>query len=216
MTDPISASPSRSSGGLGHWLWNPFEKIAGGASLVAGVVILLITGVIASFSNTHFDGVLDTHVGHAAPLWVFLGEGIANWLCLAVVLWIAGLILTGRSRKFRALDLFGTQALARWPYLLAALICSPPGFQRYSTALITAAKQGQLLPAASVGDTLIFWGATLVILIVTVWFVALAWKSFRISCDVRGGKAITLFIVGIILAEVISKTLILKGFASLI
>lgn len=90
-----------------------------------GLVLMLATGGLAILSRTHFDGVLDTHVGMAAPPWIFLTYSFVNWLCLAGVLWIAGAISRGSS-GFRPIDLFGTQALARWPFLIIALACLTP------------------------------------------------------------------------------------------
>lgn len=187
------------------WLWNPFDLVAGGPALAIGLLIILVTGFIASFTNTHFDGVLDTHTGFKAPLWFFLAEGIVNWLSLSLVLLIAGLIVA-KERRFRALDLLGTQALARWPFLITALITNLPGYAAYNAKLVVMAKQGKITPPpAPVAEILAFGFATLTMIVVTVWFVALAWKAFRISCDIRGWKAVTAFTVGIILAEVLSK-----------
>jgi hypothetical protein len=39
--------------------------------------------------------------------------------------------------------------------------------------------------------------------------VALMWKSFSHCCNVRGGKAVAVFVVGLVVAEVFSKVLIL-------
>lgn len=199
-------------------LWNPFRTIAGFSALGWGLAILLITGGIAFLSRTHFDGVLDTHLGHAAPLWFFLGEGMINWLSAALFLWIGGTLLTGFGR-FRSIDLFGTQALARAPFLLSALICLLPGVGSYNEKLIAMASSGKVMllpPAGTVGEVTSFSGAVIVMLLVTIWFVALAWKSFRVSCDVRGWKAICVFIIAIIGAEIVSKIAIVKGLVALL
>ncbi len=41
------------------WLFNPFKYIAGAKALLIGLALMLATAVIASFSLTHFDGVID-------------------------------------------------------------------------------------------------------------------------------------------------------------
>ena len=46
----------------------------------------MITGVLGYAGNTHFDGVLDVHSGPEAPIWIFIAEGLINWLSLSVVL----------------------------------------------------------------------------------------------------------------------------------
>lgn len=200
------------------FLWNPFRTIAGLSALGWGLAILLITGGIASLSRTHFDGVLDTHLGHSAPLWFFLGEGVINWLSAAIFLCIGGTLLTGFD-GVRSIDLFGTQALARAPFLLTALICLLPGVGAYNDKLIAMASSGKAIllpPPGTAGEITSFYGAVIVMLLVTIWFVALAWKSFRVSCDVRGWKAICVFIIAIIGAEVLSKVAIVKGLVALL
>ncbi len=192
------------------WLWNPFELIAGGRALAIGLGIILATGYLASFTLTHFNGVLDTQIGFRAPLWFFLAEGITNWLCLSLVLLIGGLFVA-KKRSFRIIDLFGTQALARWPFLISALIAKIPGFTAFNAKLMAIVNQGKgTLPAAPAAEIVAFAFVTLMMIVVTVWFVALAWKSFRISGDARGWKAITVFTVGILIAEALSKMAFFK------
>lgn len=218
MTEPQAPLSPIKRGLL--WLWNPFTKTAGVSALIAGIIIILISAAIAVPSETHFDGVLDTHLGSGTPIWFFFAEGIVNWLSLALVLWISGLILCRKyDRKFRAIDLFGTQALARWPFLIISLVCLIPGVSRAATALakMTVSPEGiPTLPEIAVGDTLAFTFASIVMLIATIWFVAMSWKAFRISCDVSGWRAISAFMVSLILAEIISKIVITKGLVALI
>jgi hypothetical protein len=217
MTDENSACSPGIAKRVLLWLWNPFIYTAGGPALIAGLIVMFVSGVIAFYGRVHFDGVLDTHVGLAAPWWIFLAEGPINWLCLAGVLWVAGMLISAKGKRFRAIDLFGTQALARWPYLIVALLCLLPGFHRYSQSLQEMARGGSLtLPQAPIGDMVTFWSITVVMLLATIWFVAMAWKAFRISCDVRGGKAVFAFVVGMIVAEVLSKVIILKALAGLV
>ena len=108
------------------WLFNPFVYIAGGQALGLGLAAILVAGFIGSVSNSHFDGVLDTHTGMSAPIWFFLAEGFIDWFCLALVLCVFGKIIS--KTAFRTIDLFGTQALARWPTILVQPGHTSPGF----------------------------------------------------------------------------------------
>ena len=202
---------------ISAWFWNPFSFVAGGMALAAGLAFLLITGAIAAPNRVHFDGVIDTHIGFDAPVWVFLAEGIVNWICLSTALLTGGIILKGKNR-FRAVDLFGTQALARWPFFITAAICYLPGIRKVTDELNRLARAGKLgqLPEVESFYLSLFSVATLAMILVTVWFVVLAWKSFRISCDLRGGKAVATFVISLVVAELISKYLIMRVLASLI
>ena len=182
-------------------LFNPFVYIAGAKALGLGLAAILLAGLVGSASNTHFDGVLDTHTGAEAPLWFFLAEGVIDWLCLSIVLWLAGKIISQSS--FRAIDLFGTQALARWPSLFITVLTLATPYQRFGRELIEQLKRGKFEFNST--DALIFFAVALAMIPFICWMVALMYKSFSVSCNVKGAKAIVTFIIGIVLAEILSK-----------
>jgi len=188
------------------WLFNPFVYIAGAQALGLGLAAILVAGFIGSTSNTHFDGVLDTHTGMAAPIWFFLSAGFIDWLCLALVLLIFGKIIS--KTAFRTIDLFGTQALARWPTVFISVVTLPPAFQRFNHALVVQlthpGKKIELNPT----DATIFWIAVGMMLVFLCWEVYLMYKSYSVSCNVKGGMAIGTFIAAQFLAEIISKSAI--------
>lgn len=195
---------------LSQILFHPFLRIAGGTALLLGLAAITLTGLIGAGQGLHFDGVLDTHTGKRGPWWLFVGEGLINWISLAAPLLLAGRLIS--KTAFRSIDLIGTQALARWPTVLTALACLAPGFHRFSEALtksIIGLKPGQIpqLPPAGM-DAVIFALITLVMLACAVWMVALMWRSFSHCCNVRGGKAVGAFVIALLLAELLSKVLI--------
>lgn len=192
-------------------LFNPFVYVAGGKALALGLGAILVAGLIGAVSSTHFDGVMDTHTGATAPLAFFLSEGIVDWLCLAVVLLIAGRIIS--RTPFRTIDVLGTQALARWPTIIVALVMLPKGIQRFSNSLLEHFREGRT-PQFNTADALLFMAAISVLILCVVWMVRLMYKSFSVSCNVKGGKAIGTFIGGLIVAEVLSKIAI-YGLATL-
>lgn len=195
---------------LALWLFNPFQRIAGWPSLLFGVTAIVIASIIGAQKNVHFDGVLDTHVGPPFPVWFFIGEGIINWISLTAILWMAGKAVSQTS--FRAVDLFGTQAFARWPTILIATSALLPGFHRFTDQLVRALQVNPTAPQVTFAssDALMFLAVTVSMLIGLVWMVALMWKSFSLCCNVRGPKAIVAFVVSLIAAEVLSKVLIMQ------
>ncbi len=194
---------------IGTAIFNPFIYIAGWPALLIGLVTILVAGYLGSFSNTHFDGVLDTHSGASAPPWFFLSAGIIDWLCMGVLLFIIGKISSKTS--FRSIDLFGTQAMARYPTLFIALATLPAGYLRFSHYLM----QGAAGPV-NVVDALIFGAAVLVILLCLGWMITLMYKGYSVSCNVKGGKAAGTFVGGIIMAEIISKVVLLALMSTLV
>ena len=183
-------------------LFNPFVYIAGAKALWLGLAGILIAGLVGSLGHTHYDGVLDTHTGRAAPLWFFLSEGIVDWLSLAVVLLIAGRLSSKTS--FRTIDVLGTQAMARWPTALVSLLTAPPAFRRFSQQLVEQVmKQGKVEFSGT--DAVIFFGVILAMIPLLCWMVYLMYKAYSVSCNVKGGRGVGTFIGGLILAEILSK-----------
>lgn len=202
MNSTMDAANNKRS--FSNWIFNPFVYIAGWQSLVIGVVVILATGYIGSLGNAHFDGVLDTHTGISAPLWIIMSEGLIDWLSLSLVLFVFGKIISKTS--FRLLDLLGTQALARWPVIISACVFLPKAVGRF--ALSIADKSNPSGFTLNSSDAVIFAVAVLVAILITCWFVILMFRSYAISCNVKGGKAIGTFVAGLLIAEVISKFLI--------
>lgn len=191
------------------WLFNPFRYVAGWQALAVGLVLILVAGFIGSLTTSHFDGVLDFHVGTAAPLWVFLAEGLIDWVVMGVLLLFAGLIIS--KSRVRPLDVFATQALARAPGVVTVLLALLPGFQRFNEYLIAKYLQRQSGIDVVLGDLAVFALVVLVAIVMTIWMVALMYRAFAVACNVAGAKAVVAFIVALILGEVISKTVIMAA-----
>ena len=64
--------------------------------------------------------------------------------------------------------------------------------------------------AINYADALIFAFAVIVIILMAVWMVALMYRAYAVSCNIKGAKAIITFIVSLIGAEVLSKAVILR------
>ncbi len=187
------------------YLFNPFAFIAGGKSLALGAMMTSLAAWIGSFSYSHFDGVLDMHTApFPCALWIYFAEVGIDWvsICLCFLTLAA---LFGKT-KFRIIDVVGTQALARWPTVVTALMCLAPGYQRFCIELEkiilhpeSAAKNINVMDATVFG--LVTFGG----LIMTGFMVYLMYRAFSISVNLRGGRAIGLFIGGLLTAELISK-----------
>jgi hypothetical protein len=191
---------------ISNWLFNPFIYLAGWPALSTGIVAILIAGYLGSLSRTHFDGVLDVHTGGNAPLWFFLIAGIMNWLCMSIACCVISRIAS--KKRFRLIDVFGTQAFARWPSILAALATLMPGFKRFTHTLVKLAQTQKIPDSFNIVDATVFTTVTVIILITICWMVRLMYKGFQISCDPKKERAMQLFIAALLLAEIASKVAI--------
>jgi hypothetical protein len=186
---------------LRQWLFDPFTYIAGGRALAMGLAAIIAAGCLGFLGNAHFDGVLDFHSGRPAALWVFLAEGMIDWLSLAIILLILGRLLS--KTAFRALDLLGTQAMARWPTVITAAAALAPPFRRYALTVMSMLSGGGARGSAT--DAVVFGVVLLVAVCAVVWMVALMYRSYSTCCNLKGAKAIGSFVGGVLAAEVVSK-----------
>jgi len=203
-------TPQQKERKLATWLFNPFVYITGWEAMFNGILIIAVTGYIGSRSNTHFDGVLDTHTGMPGPLWGFLAEGLIAWLCMAIVLWAFGKCIS--KTAFRTIDLFGTQAVARCPMLITSLACLLPPYTRFTEYIIQAFAGTAGEVPFQITDAVVFGTVVTAMVIILCWAVYLMYRSYSVSCNISGGKAIGTFIAGIILSEILSKALIISMF----
>jgi hypothetical protein len=208
-TTNLASNVSRAS--LTTLLFNPSYYLAGALALGLGLALMLLTALIGSVGNTHLNGVIDVNIGHRAAPWVFFAEGLIDWLSLAVPLYVAGRFLS-RSRNVRALDVFGTQALARAPMLLAMVASLLPGFQRASARLHTGLNtEGARPPLASLAenpDVLIRIGVLVFAVLMLVWMVALMYRAYVSACNLKGARAVASFVVAFVVGELLSKAAI--------
>jgi hypothetical protein len=186
-------------------LVNPYERVAGYTSLWMGILIGLCSIVPAYFFNARFDGVLDIHFVSHATLNKIIIDQLVNMFSLMIVFSFVGLVVKGNS--FRVVDVCGTLVFSRFPLILAPFLNTGGGFMDVQNSLIKPTGLASLD-----GMSLVFLVfSTIVLLIVTVWYVTLLYNAYKVSTNAKGWKAVVSFIVAIIIAEVLSKFLIYQA-----
>lgn len=211
MMNEIAGSYEKSGDGvISRWLFNPFYYLAGGKALVIGVIVILITGVLACIGKIRFNGLLDFFMGiEAAPLWLNISEILISWLLLSILLLLFGKILS--KSRIRLIDVFGTQALARFPYLFLPLVALPLGAGRFAQKILADPAAWQAFSL----DLVIFLFLYLFIYAMLIWMVVLMYRAFSVSCNVFGKSAISLFVVALIVGEILSVIIIRFGVQAL-
>lgn len=185
------------------WMFNPFKLIAGWSAVVSGGIMLLLMMVLLSFTPLSFDGVVDVHITGIKPIINHAGMMCINLLSMILFLLISGIILSGNA--FRIIDVVGTQMLAKAPFLLVVL-----------TGFIIEPQTGEvMMEAAGRADVSeLFTGKIILLIIIsvlaTIWSVSLMYKSYSICFHLSGTKSVVSFIICFILAETVSKVLILS------
>lgn len=193
-------------------LINPFIYIAGAPSLITGVLIIFLTSVIGYYSNTHFPDVISVKTAPGLKVWYLIIQGFSNWLILSIVLYLVAVVFSKSS--VRVADIFGTQALARFPYLFASFIGFSGSIDKFGRYVLwTYLQKGE--PVILSTSTMIFAIILIVITIMlTVWLIVLMFNAFSVSANIKGPKSIVLFavslIISIVLTSLISKYLLIQ------
>lgn len=186
-------------------LFNPFVYIAGTYSLILGVLIILLTSIICFFSNTHFSDIISVKTGPQYHLYYYIVQNFMNWIVISLVLYVIAIFFS--KSRVRIVDMFGTQALARTPYVLVALIGFSDSMDDLGKYILWHFMQ--IGESTELGLLAMIIAITLVIftLLLSIWLVALMYNAFRVSANLKGIKSILLFVVGLIVAILISSLL---------
>jgi len=177
---------------------NPFTRIAGWQAFGFGLVIVVLTGIIGTFSNVAFDGVIDMHLTQKLTFvhsFEFLAIDIVS---LVSIMTITGFII---SKGFRFIDILGTMTLAKAPYIILAIA----GYFTVSPDINEIMKNPFI-----VFQSLSFIILTLLSIPVTVWTITLLYNALKTSCGVKASKLTIAFIIALLVSEIISKVLIYK------
>ena len=191
----MDAPQTRTTSAWHLWLFNPFHFLAGGQALAWGLACIALTAWLGGIFDFRFTGVIYFQHTAPAPLWHAIAQGLMAWAIPSALLYIGGRLIS-RSRV-RPIDVFGTQALARAPWLLIALIAVSPPFRNIVAKLLTE----PFLDLSAWGVAFISLVA-LVLILLLVWIVLLMYRAFAVSCNVAGGRAIAVFIAAVALGDV--------------
>lgn len=172
------------------WLINPFERIAGWQALIIGMVVMALTAVIGKLNHVTFDGALDVHANTGTTFSfsaAFAMQAIAL-LSLSIIMWITGIIFS--KSKVRIIDVAGTISLARTPMLILAIICFLP-----------------VVPNSlfDFPRLIIF---VIIIIPLYIWMIALMYNAYSVSCHLSGSRAVISFIGALVVAEIVSKSIV--------
>lgn len=189
-------------------LVNPFTRLAGGAALGLGLLVVAATVAIAVLGQVHFDGIMDVHAGMKAPAAVFALEPVIDWLVVAVLFLIAGSVWGAKPQ--RAVDYFANAAVGRLPFVLVGLLWIDPLLGRFLPGLMKLAQTAGSAPpnfAAVPGLPWIAVGGMITMLLM-VWGLLLNFFALREASGMKLPRAVWAYALVIILGEVISKVAI--------
>ncbi|MCF8218182.1 MAG: hypothetical protein K9I29_07995 [Bacteroidales bacterium] len=185
------------------WLINPFRYVSGWPALIAGIAGLLIMTAVSFYSKTHLDGVMDVHFGKEGSFVLFLKENLLTWISLIIAYGAIGLMITGRS--FRFIDLAGYTLLMRLPLLIVVFFPFVfGGTNVVDHILYLLLDIGEPVQISAMD---VVWFIIMIILTIVFVFWSIIWGyfAFKTLFHTSGLKALALFFITILLAELIVK-----------
>jgi len=189
----------------GRILYNPLAVLGKGKGFAAAMIVVIVLAIVAWWGGVHLDGALDMHVIPKPPSGLLIfGESLIAWLSLGLFLFAGAKIFGGNSGLGAHLAAAG---LGRFPYILAAIVFSRPVLGR--TMLKAVSLRGEEIvvrPQDLLTPGLIIGGFA--VLAFVIWAIVILYLGYREASRLRGGKAVASFVIGIILAEAISKLLL--------
>ncbi len=183
-------------------LINPFRYIAGYKSLTIGLLIIICTSLVSVFSHKHFPDIISVKTGPDYSFWYLLIENISTWIIFSTFLYV--LAISFSKSAVRIVDIFGTQAFARLPYLLVSFVGFSGSLKLFNQHILwTVLQRGEPVDL-TILDTTIAVLLLVFTLSMTVWVIVLMFNAFKVSSNIKGGRLILLFVISVIGSTIIN------------
>lgn len=183
-------------------LINPYQKIAGLKALLIGSIIIIAISYLASIAKIYFSGLLgvlnasilqNPKIGAVFPFLLF--QNIVILFVLTILYSLAVKIY--QKKNVRIIDILGTAALSRYPYLLlttflAILRVQNPAFMNVSL------ESG--LRIELTGLSILF---SCMVIFCVIWHIATYFYALKESSGLMGKQLWISFIASMLIGEVI-------------
>ncbi|MCT4665039.1 MAG: hypothetical protein N4A45_07390 [Flavobacteriales bacterium] len=184
-------------------LLNPIGVYPSNSLFVLGLLSLVVSTYLATVFSVRMDGVLDLHVVSEVSMEEGFSDAIINVLSLFIFLFAFG---KWYNPATRAIDILNTVLIARIPYYFLMLFNLNNLLYNLTEPLAKNPK-GALEHLDS--NAYIFLGLfSLFAILLLVVYLIILFRSYKVSVNGKGNRFILFFALSIILAEILSKTII--------
>lgn len=189
-------------------LFNPFKKYQENTLLGIGVAATIIGSLLAYAFYVRFNGAFDLHFAPDINLWQ---PFIDNSINIAIVFLVLFLLAKYHNQKTRAIDILNAVLIARIPFYLVALMNINNTISRAIEQMMSVVDNTiQINMTAIPIDAIIILSIFgLITFLAFVWFIVLLYNGYKIAANAKGGKTMLFFALALILAEIITKAIII-------
>lgn len=186
-------------------LFNPFKRYSEQQLLFFGGITAIIGVVFAWLTNTHFDGVLDTHFGKNVSLKTAVLQSLINSVSIVLVFYPLGKWI---NSKTRLIDIFNVSLIVKIP----AFFMMPLNINNWA-----ALQSEPFLESLSdplklqfTNELILFLALTSILgLVILAWLIILLYNGFKVATNLKGTNHLIMFIIAIIVSEIVSKVLLI-------
>lgn len=172
----------------------PQNYLTSNLGLILGTIVALVLGVFGYYAQTALDGVLDLHQTKDLSISNSMLLQFINWLCISLSFYA---VAKGFGSKIRLIDITGILGTIKIWYLFPVLL----GLIIHPTVDIAEIAKGAVPPGG-----LILIG--LVSALFSIIYIVYAFMAFKVNSHLKDGKLVLAFILGLVLAEIVSKFII--------
>ena len=186
-----------------RFLINPFEKIAGAKSLIIGIIIMVLTAFISTYNYFIPDGLIGFHFYFGLTLTDNLLNALIILIVASLIYYVTGIMVS--KSKIRFIDVLGTFSLSRFPYLIMAFLAFLFPVKKFWKFLVTISDPDfSIFTSFEKFYMIAFF---IISLVAVIWSVGLMFNAYRISCNLKGSKAVISFIISTMLSFIVSFVL---------
>lgn len=186
-------------------LFNPFTRYSEHPLFLFGLITAIAGVVFASLTNTYYDGVLDTHFGKDVSLKTAAFQSLINSVSIVLVFYPVGKWI---NSKTRLIDIFNLSLIVKIPaYFMMPLNINNWAYSKTEPLIEAISNPFNLQFTPEMILFLIL--SSILAILVFAWLIVLLYNGFKVATNLKGTRHIIMFIIAIIVAEVVSKVLLM-------
>jgi len=184
-------------------LFKPFEKYSEQKLLIVGVIATLIGALVAYVLNCRFVGVFQMIFDDNTIIQSLI-DNIIIMCCLITFLFISAKFI---YKKTRLIDIIVTTLVAFIPFYILPIfnINNTLKIAHDNILMHSPPELVDQIPMINLMILIVFGLFTLLIL---VWVISLLYNGFKTAANAKGVKAMVIFGIALVLADIASRYLI--------
>ena len=183
--------------------YNPFGNYPEQTLILIGSLAAVAGGLLAWCFNARFDGAIDLHfVPQVLPYEPFL-DLLIDIVSVVLLLFSLGKYI---NAKTRLADILAAVTISRIPLYILPLFNANNAINEVTDKMMVL-KDPQNLNIEPL-DMFVLLAFALVSILFLIWSFVLLFNGFKTATNAKGASHTVLFIIAILLAEILSKTLL--------